>query len=181
MVKIRPSFKLLIVLSIGILDGLARQSPPQGGQELTLEVKPTRSVYARNDLVELDLTLRNVGKQPQVVARRLSLGMRIELKISDSLGKPLRRCGRISDELSVFTANYRTLAPGESVRTRLVFLVTIQKTRLRGGYVFETVGKYKIEAAYYLPLPEREYEKVFPGIRVIRGPVQADPVRIDLK
>lgn len=79
---------------------------------MTLEVKPTRSVYAKNDPVELDLTLRNVGKQPQVVARRLSLGMRIELNITDSLGKPLRRCGRISDELSVFRANYRTLAPG---------------------------------------------------------------------
>lgn len=112
MVKIHSSFTLLIVLSIGILDGSARQSPPQGGQELTLEVKPTRSVYAKNDPVELDLTLRNVGKQPQVVARRLSLGMRIELNITDSLGKPLRRCGRISDELSVFRANYRTLAPG---------------------------------------------------------------------
>lgn len=47
--------------------------------------------------------------------------------------------------------------------------------------MFETVGKYKIEAAYFLLLPEKEYEKVFPGIRVIRGPVQAEPVTIDLK
>ena len=181
MVKIRSNFTLLIVLSIGILDVSARQSPPQGGQELTLEVKPTRSAYAKNDPVELDLTLRNVGKQQQVVARRLSLDIRIELNISDSLGKPLRRCGRISDELSVFRANYRTLAPGESMRTRLSISCNDPKYPTQGGYIFETAGKYRIEAAYYLPLPDKEYEKAFPGIRVVRGPVQAKSVTIDLK
>src|SRR5271166_5160419 len=83
----------------------------RGSAELTLSVEASKSVYSRGEPIELKLILRNTGKNPQIVAKRLTLGMNIILDIHTPDGKPARRCGRISDEIVVFAAYYKTLSP----------------------------------------------------------------------
>jgi hypothetical protein len=159
----------------------AQSALPQSPADLILEVKPTKSVYLKNDPIELDFTLRNSGKSPQIVARRLSLGMRIKLDILDPSDKPAKWCGRIADELFVLRDNYKTLAPGESMHQRLVISCDNMKDAKRGGYILDAPGRYMIKAAYLLPIPKEGYDKVFPNAHVIRGPVWAEPVTIDLQ
>jgi len=160
----------------------AAQDPPaQETQGLVLDVKPTKLVYAKNEPVELDITLRNAGKHRQIVARRLSLGMRITLVILDPQGKSAKWCGRISDEIVVLKGNYKTLSPGESVHAKLTITCGSAKDPGHGGYVLDAPGKYVIKAAYRLPIPKEDYERAFPNADVIRGPVWAEPITIELQ
>lgn len=155
--------------------------PTQGSQDLSLNTKPSKQVYAKGEPVELDITLRNVGKGPQIVARSLSLGMRITLVILYPDGKPVPRCGAVSDEIVVLKGNYKTLSPGEAVHRRLTITCDDAKESRSSGYVLDRSGKYLIKAAYLLPVPKEEYKRVFPDLNVIQGPVWAQPVTIEVQ
>jgi hypothetical protein len=158
----------------------AQGSPTRGPMDLVLEVNPTKPVYAKNEPVKLDFKLRNAGPRAQIVARRLSLGMRITLVIRDAHGQPAKRCGRIADEIVVLKENYKLLAPGQSVRARLTISCD-EVDPSRAGYVFDRSGRYTIRAAYKLPIPREDYEKAFPGSDIVRGPVWGKAVAIEIK
>ena len=183
---------LMLILSLGTsccsTDGAvalavrAAQAPPApeaGG--LALDVKATKSVYAKNEPVVLDITLRNSGKSSQVVARRLSVGTRIKLAILSPDGTSAKRCGPISDEIVVVSGNYKTLPPGDFERQRLVISCDSAKDSRTPGYIFDHPGKYVIKAAYLLPVPKEEYKRAFPNVDVIQGPVWAEPITIQVR
>jgi hypothetical protein len=107
--------------------------------------------------------------------------MRIRLDISDAQGNAAKWCGRIADELFVSKDSYRTLSPGESIHARLITSCDNSQDSKRGGYVLSAPGKYLIKAVYLLPLPREEYEKAFPNSSVVRGPISAEPVTVELK
>jgi hypothetical protein len=164
------------------LAACAAQVPAaQGSRDLSLDARPTKQVYTKGGPVELDITLRNIGKSPQIVARRLSLGMRITFVILYPDGKPVTRCGVISDEIVVLRGNYKTLSPGEAVRKRLTITCDDTKDSRSSGYVLDRSGKYLIKAAYLLPVPKEEYKRAFPDVNVIQGPIWADPVTIEVQ
>ena len=162
--------------------GRARQNPSsQVSQDLALDAKPTKLVYAKGEPVELDITLRNVGKGSRIVARNLSLRMRIKLVITSPDGKPVTSCGVISDEIVVLGGNYKTLAPGQVIHKRLTITCDDAKDSRSSGYTFDRSGKYLFKAAYLLPVPKEEYKRAFPDADVIQGPIWAEPFTIEVR
>jgi hypothetical protein len=107
--------------------------------------------------------------------------MRITLVILYPDGKPVPRCGAVSDEIVVLKGNYKTLSPGEAVHRRLTITCDDAKESRSSGYVLDRSGKYLIKAAYLLPVPKEEYKRVFPDLNVIQGPVWAQPVTIEVQ
>lgn len=151
----------------------------QQTEDLTLEVSAPKSTYAKGDAIEMDFILRNAGKTQQIVARRLSLGTRIMLEVLNPDGGKAKRCGRISDEIVVLKGDYKTLYPGESVKDRIK--VSCDDAKGTAGYVFDRPGKYVIKASYRLSVPKEEYEKAFPKLDVILGPVWAKPITVEVQ
>ncbi len=157
-------------------------NPSAEAQDLVLKVSPTKPIYKTTEPIELDLTLENKGKAQQIVPRQLKLRTNIILKILDQQGVSAKWCGRIADELVFLRSNYRALSPGESLRGRLTISCENAGDQGRAwGYKISVPGKYKIEAAYQLTLPRQNYERAFPGARVVSGPVSAEPIMINLQ
>ena len=155
--------------------------PAQEMQDLALDVKPTKSVYLKNEPIEIEISLRNDSSRPQIVARHLGLGMRIRLVIIDQSGNRAKPCGRIPDEIFVLRDNYETLSPGKSVHARLAVTCDDPKGSGHAGYVLNHSGTFLIDATYSLPIPKEDYQRVFPNADVIRGPIRAKPVTIELR
>ncbi|MCU1270586.1 MAG: hypothetical protein JWN74_1880 [Acidobacteriaceae bacterium] len=181
------NFALLVSLVLALslcghsADKVAR-NPPPAAQDLALKVSPTKLVYKTSEAIELHLTLENKGQAQQIVPRHLKLRTNIRLQILDHQGGSAKWCGRIADELVFLKSNYRTLSPGEFLKGRLT--ISCQNAEDPGrswGYKISVPGKYTIEAAYQLTLPRENYEKGFPGARVVSGPVSAEPVTIELQ
>jgi len=164
--------------STGAQDQLAIPEKPA----LVLVAKPTKLIYAKGEQVEFNFTLRNVSSNALIVARRLQLTLNVELKISDAQDKPVEWCGRIADQLVPLQSRYVSLSPGESVRAKLVVSCENKDDRTRAwGYILHAPGKYVVKATYRLPQPKEYFEKLFPNTHVVRGPILADPVTIDLR
>ena len=167
------------------LSSASSQDQPIGSRtklELTLDAKPTKLVYLNGETVEFNFTLRNVSKEEQIVARQLKLTLNVDLRISDSQGRQVKWCGRIADQIIPSKHRYIALLPGKSLPARLaVSCANKDDPGNAWGYLLDAPGKYTVKAAYRLPQPKEYFESLFPNAHVVRGPVVAEPVTIELK
>jgi hypothetical protein len=179
--KLRLGVLMLILFCLSVA---ASQVRGRGGDEktdLALEVKSRKLVYQYGETVELNFILRNVGRKNVIVARRLRLTSNIGIEISDPQGQLAQWCGRIAEPIDS-ARSYMPLAPGESVRAILpVSCVNKEDRRRAWGFTLSSPGRYVVKAAYRLPRPKEHYENLFPNARVIRGPILAEPITIELK
>jgi hypothetical protein len=149
--------------------------------ELALEVVPVKSVFQIGEKVDLNFVLRNVGHSDIVVARTLRLTASIKLDIADAQGQLAQWCGRIAEQYDS-SRSYVTLAPGQSISSRLSVSCVNEGDKAHAwGYAIGQSGTYVIKATYRLPRPKEYYEKLFPNAQVVRGPVAAEPITIELK
>jgi len=177
-------FGTLIVVFFCQLNAAPQDRPAsaQRESELIFSAKPIKPVYLKGDTIEFNFALRNASKDEQIVARSLQLTLNVGLKISDSQGKDVGWCGRIADQAIPLKSRYMTLSPGESVRAKLAISCVNKDDPTRAwGYALDAVGKYIVHAAYRLPQPSGYFEELFPNARVVRGPVSAEPVTIELR
>jgi hypothetical protein len=147
---------------------------------LTLEVHPPEE-YLHGAHLKLVFTLRNVSGKEVLVAQTFQLGRYIDLDITDSHGKAAQWCGRIvaqADSVQSFTM----LPPGRSLRkTVLVSCFNADDPSRAAGYRIDGPGQYTIKATYHLPQPTMFFEKFFPTATVVRGPISAKPIIIQVK
>jgi hypothetical protein len=162
---------------------VARSNPADtgDGSGLILQVQAVKPDYAKGEAVELTFNLQNVSQKKVLVARTFQLTRYIDLEISDQHGKRAGWCGRVvsqTDSMRSFT----TLAAGGSVSVKLaVSCVNRSDPGRAWGYVLDDPGTYVIKATYRLPQTEAFFEKFFPMTPVVRGPISAEPLTIDIK
>ncbi|SRR6266849_2764419 len=172
---------VLILCCLPVAASQDRNPGKEGKADLALEVEPGKLVYHDGEAVELHFILRNVSQSNLIVARRLRLMSTIALEISDSRGKIAQWCGRIAEQFDS-ARSYVTLSPGESVQATLTVSCVGKDDRKHAwGFTLSGPGRYIIRATYRLPRPKEYYESLFPNGRVIRGPILAKPVTIELK
>jgi hypothetical protein len=152
-----------------------------GEAKLALEVKPVKPVFQTGDPIDLHFVLRNVGNRNVIVARTLRLTANIKLEIQDAQGQSALWCGRIA-EWADSSRSYVNLAPGQSVSATLTASCVNKENKSRSwGYTVDKPGKYVAKATYRLPRPKEYYEKLFPEAEVVRGPILAQPISIELR
>jgi hypothetical protein len=147
---------------------------------LILEVRAVKPDYPKGEAVELTFRLQNVSQKKVLVAQTFQLTRYIDLEISGKEGKRADWCGRVvsqTDSMRSFT----TLNPGGSISKKVVISCVNRGEPGRAwGYALDDPGKYVIRATYRLPQPEPFFEKFFPKVPVVRGPVSAEPVSIEI-
>ena len=157
---------------------------PVAGQEkpsLVFVAQATKSAYLKSEPMEVHFTLKNVGRDPVIVVRRLHLTLSVQLRISNSQGKQAKWCGRIAEVIPM-RGSYTELAPGQSIRSELnISCVNEDDPQRAWGYRLNRAGRYVIEASYRLTQPQEELDSLFPGSHVIRGPIMAAPVTVELR
>jgi len=157
--------------------GSEKQETPQ----LALDATSSKTVYEQGQPVEIDFTLRNIGRRELVVARWLRLTTNIALDISGDGGKSAQWCGRIAETIDS-ERSYTILEPGKSVHAKLTVSCINGEIKNRAwGFAFDGPGQYIIKAKYRLPRPREHYKQLFPNFDIIRGPILAKPLKIELK
>ena len=151
------------------------------GSGLILEVHAVKPNFSKGEAVELTFHLQNVSQRKVLVARTFQLARYVDLEISGQEGNRASWCGRVvsqTDSMRSFT----TLDPGGSIsKKEMISCVNRGDPGRAWGYELGDPGKYVIRATYRLPQPEAFFEKFFPKVPVIRGPVSAEPVSIEIK
>ncbi|MBZ5723348.1 MAG: hypothetical protein LAO03_23685 [Acidobacteriia bacterium] len=161
----------------------AYNGQPDAGKTsgLILEALLVKPTYAQGETVELTFKLRNAGRNKALIARTFQLTRYIDLEILDQQGKHAQWCGRVISQTDS-ARSFTTLAPGASVSLKLpISCVNGGDPGRAWGYTLVNRGKYIIRATYRLPQPEKFFERFFPNTPVVRGPIPAEPVTIEIE
>lgn len=163
--------------------GAADKHRSESGQkaELVFEAQPTKPVYRKGEAVEFNFNLHNVSRKKVLVARTFQLTYYVDLEILDQEGERAEWCGRVVSQIDS-ARSFTVLPPGGAVEKKLAISCVNKGDPSRAwGYELHNPGKYIIKATYRLPQPKRFFEKFFPNAPVVRGPISADPVTIEVE
>lgn len=181
------AISLMLAVTLMVSSGYLLSAPQNLARKasrnptLAFEAKATKPVYAKGENVEFSFTLRNGGEDTLMVVRQFQLRLNVSLEITDSQGLPVEWCGRIAEVIPSKNL-YRALSPGESIHTNLnIACVNRENPRIAWGYNLKAPGKYTVKATYRLPQPKEVLQQLFPERQVVRGPLFADPVMIELQ
>jgi len=171
-------FRLAGVGTIACLLGVWQLTAAQtaGDGALAFEVLPKSQKITRGKPVTLTFRVRNVGAQNALANRRFYLNHSVSLEITAASGQRAQWCGRLSDML-VTQDDFVILAPGSQVE-RTVRISCDNKGV--GGYALAAPGEYVVKARYDLGLPPQALKAIAKGALVMNGPVEAQPVRIEV-
>ena len=165
------------------LAGFAQENTAKSGEEskLAFVVEPVKTVYTRGENVEFTFRLSNRSKDKVLVAKTFQLNFYVDLDMSGAAGKSADWCGRILGQIDS-PRSFVTLSPGASLSKKLVVSCVNKADKSRAwGYYLDTPGKYIVRGTYRLPQPKVFFQKVFPDVPVVRGPVSAQPVTIEIR
>ncbi|SRR6266700_2211038 len=149
--------------------------------ELEFTVKPTKSSFRENEPIEVRFGIRNLSSTKVVVAKTFQLTQFVDLEIVDEQGRRAAWCGRISGQIES-RRPYGVLNANESFFAKVaISCVHKEKPAEAWGYSFGQPGRYVIRAVYRLPEPLAIYKKMFPDIPIVRGPIPATAITIEIK
>jgi hypothetical protein len=170
------------VLAIS-LAGFAQDNAAKTGGEskLVFVIRPVKATYAKGENVEFTFRLSNRSGDKVLVAKTFQLAHFVTLDIVNAEGKRAEWCGRIASQTD-FPRSFITLSRGESVSKKLVVSCVNKDDRSRSlGYSLEAPGKYVVTGTYRLPQPKAFFQKIFPNVPIVYGPVSAEPVIIEIR
>ncbi len=143
---------------------------------LTFEVTAIRGEVALGTPIYLRFRLNNVGKNNVLANRRFYLDDTVLLQITGPSGVKLSWCGHIP-QVVLSRGDFVILAPGAHVERTV--RVSCDKSR-SWGFVFDAPGQYVVKAQYELPFPMNVLKKAAAGALVVKGPIRARPIRIEV-
>lgn len=176
-------FTVLVAVPVGRTSAVAQNHSPETNREsgLVFVIEPVKTVYTKGENVEFKFRLSNRSDEKVLVAKTFQLARYVDLNISDAKGKLAGWCGRIVSQTDS-PRSFTTLSPGESVSQNLVVSCVNETDRTQAwGYSLDTPGRYLVTGTYRLPQPSAFFEELFPKIQVVRGPVSAKPVSIEIR
>jgi hypothetical protein len=142
--------------------------------DVTFDVVPASQQAALGNPIMLTFRLRNGGKGDVLVDRRFLLNHVVQLEVTTPSGQKVEWCGRLVDVL-VSRGDYAILTPaGQVERTMAVSC----DGRGSPGYSFSTPGEYVVRARYELAVPKAASDAAGNGAPLVRGPLEAAPVRV---
>lgn len=174
---------IVILLCFGWCLSATDRSPSDVGEGsgLIFEALAVKPDYVNGETVELSFKLHNVGHNDVLIARTFQLTRYIDLQISNQHDEQARWCGRVVSQTDS-ARSFTVLAPGESVKVELVVSCVNRSDPGRAwGYALDKPGKYVIKATYRLPQTKAFFEKFFPNVHAVRGPIAAKPVTIEIE
>lgn len=181
--KTKILFGIIIALLASSLPGFAQENTAKSGEEskLAFVIEPVKTVYTRGENVEFSFRLSNRSRDKILVARSFQLNLYVNLDMTDPAGKSADWCGRILGQIDS-PRSFITLSPGESLSKKLVVSCVNKADKSRAwGYSLDTPGKYMVRGTYRLPQPKVFFKKDFPDVPVVRGPVLAQPVTVEIR
>jgi hypothetical protein len=162
---------IMLILGVSQHAGAERVDGP-----LVLEVLPTSQKVVVGEPINLTFRLRNVGNQSALVDRRFLLYHTVWLEITNAAGEKAEWCGRMTETL-LRGKDFVILAAGAKVEKTV--RVSCDNKRV-AGYALGDVGEYVVRARYELAVPPRALEAIARDALIVRGPVEAPPVQLEV-
>jgi hypothetical protein len=158
------------VLALGLFG--AAQETAEG---VVVEVSPPFQEALSGAPIRLTVRVHNRGTRDILVNRRLYLRDSVWLEVTTPSGETADWCGPLVDRLRS-QSDFAILLPTAEVENTI--RVSCNKEEGTPGFVFDTPGEYLVKARYKVSDPANALVGFASGALVVRGPVEAEPVRV---